>query len=271
MFNLEPMNSSFSVSQARAKSAYEDTAKKQNLRFIQLREAVLFTENTADPVPPPPTDKVTKDDFVVSSFKITGFGDATSQVVKIDSNIVLPTAGNIISSGFEVTGTPQISYDDKNNDGAVDGYFPVVRARDLAVYWWDAAQELWVIQPSVVDNTNHVVSATTNNVGLFALGVSRAPGVSVKDARGFPNPYTPKKGGSYDAPGITFDKLPANSVIHIYTITGVLVRELDETDADGVVVWDTKNTSGDKVGSGVYFARITGTGGHKVIKIAIER
>ena len=59
-------------------------------------------------------------------------------------------------------------------------------------------------------------------------------------------------------------------MIKIYTLTGVEIRELKST-ASGLASWDGKNTSGESVASGVYFAFIEGTGGKKTLKVAIQR
>ena len=41
------------------------------------------------------------------------------------------------------------------------------------------------------------------------------------------------------------------------------MRELEETDNDGIFLWDAKNSSGDKAASGVYLYLITDPAGNK--------
>ena len=98
----------------------------------------------------------------------------------------------------------------------------------------------------------------------------------LNSVKAYPVPWKPGSGGKFDsAPGtygIIFDNLTDETEIKIFTITGQLVRELKVTAADlGFKVWDGKNSSGRKAGSGVYLARIKS--GSKVItlKIAVER
>ena len=68
---------------------------------------------------------------------------------------------------------------------------------------------------------------------------------------------------------MTFDQIPIGATIRIYTLTGTLVKDIG--NATGNVVWDVKNDSGEDVASGIYFARISGSGGEKTIKIVVQR
>jgi subtilisin family serine protease len=61
-----------------------------------------------------------------------------------------------------------------------------------------------------------------------------------------PNPYDPNSGQDY----LKFENLTESGEIHIVTVTGVVIREMDY--GNGVAVWDLKNERGQKVGSGVY-------------------
>jgi hypothetical protein len=53
-------------------------------------------------------------------------------------------------------------------------------------------------------------------------------------------------------------------------LKGSRIAELT-ADAGGRCVWDVKTSRGDSVSSGLYFAQITGPGGVKRIKIAIQQ
>ncbi len=69
----------------------------------------------------------------------------------------------------------------------------------------------------------------------------------------YPNPFNPETRISYSIPEPAFVKLC------IYDINGTLVKTLYEGNQSVgryQTVWDGKNSSGIKVGSGVYFYRI---------------
>ena len=86
--------------------------------------------------------------------------------------------------------------------------------------------------------------------------------------RVYPNPYRPESA----AEGMTFDKLPLDASINIYTVAGELVREGKVND-DAQWMWDLKNDKGDEVARGVYlyFINCSDCGGDKTGKIAVIR
>jgi hypothetical protein len=88
---------------------------------------------------------------------------------------------------------------------------------------------------------------------------------SVGSARAYPVPFRP--GGGHDS--ITFDQIPADSLIQIYSQSGLLLKEIRA----GVesISWNAKNESGENVASGVYFVRVSGSGGEKTFNIVVER
>ncbi len=93
----------------------------------------------------------------------------------------------------------------------------------------------------------------------------------------FPNPlfginegvsYVP--GGRYDDPFVTFNNLPNDVTIKLYTLSGVHVKTLDKSDATSILRWDLENESGLRVASGMYIALINNPKyGDKVLKLAI--
>jgi hypothetical protein len=60
---------------------------------------------------------------------------------------------------------------------------------------------------------------------------------------------------------ITFDGLPANSTIKIFTVSGRWVKTI--SNANGLATWDVKNDSGDMVASGLYIYLVTDDQGNK--------
>jgi hypothetical protein len=63
--------------------------------------------------------------------------------------------------------------------------------------------------------------------------------------RNYPNPFDMTK---YDR--ITIGPVPAGASLKIYTLDGMLVKILNESN--GNVIWDGKNSKGSKVASGIY-------------------
>ncbi|MEN8192636.1 MAG: T9SS type A sorting domain-containing protein [Bacteroidota bacterium] len=107
--------------------------------------------------------------------------------------------------------------------------------------------------------------------------------MTVDDARAnwekvnvFPNPlfginegvsYT---GGRYDEPYVTFNNLPNDVTIKIYSLSGVLLRTLEKSDASSIQRWDLENESGLRVASGMYIALVSNPEfGDRVLKLAI--
>jgi hypothetical protein len=69
---------------------------------------------------------------------------------------------------------------------------------------------------------------------------------------------------------MVFDQHPSDARIQIVDLKGSRIVELTADDG-GRCVWDVKTPRGDSVSSGLYFAQITGPGGVKKIKIAIQQ
>ena len=87
------------------------------------------------------------------------------------------------------------------------------------------------------------------------------PSADLDNVKVYPNPYKPGSGTIYDNPslgeGIVFSNLTANANIKIFNIAGELVAEFNETDSDGMYLWNTRNSNGEKIASGVYIYFIT--------------
>jgi hypothetical protein len=83
----------------------------------------------------------------------------------------------------------------------------------------------------------------------------------------FPNPFYPNKAGEGF---ITIANVPEGSKIKIYTLSGQKVYET-KAGPQGIAFWDSKNSKGQYVGSGVYLCYIEYNGKKVIEKIAIER
>ena len=86
----------------------------------------------------------------------------------------------------------------------------------------------------------------------------------------YPNPCYPNKGQK-----VTMANLPLGSKVYIYTISGELVRVLDDATeirqegGSSTATWDLKNDAGEKIARGIYIYLIPGAGEYKTGKIAV--
>jgi hypothetical protein len=93
----------------------------------------------------------------------------------------------------------------------------------------------------------------------------------------YPNPYfeweNPRDYLPMYQSFITFSNLPEEVTIKIYSLSGIHVRTLNETNKQNIASpflnWDLKNESGNKASSGMYIAWVSSKYGEKVLKFAI--
>jgi len=172
-----------------------------------------------------------------------------------------------LNSTFEIS----IPYRDIDLDGIVDNSSPKIISRALCIYKLNEGQAKWEEIPSFVDEKNCLVSARTNQFGIFSI-----IGRSYKDVQNvyaYPVPFEKEKGHKF----IKFGKnpsapLPSSCKIRIYTISGELIRELEETDGDGTYIWqDIEDKKGRELSSGVYIYIIDSGEEKKSGKIMIIR
>ena len=120
---------------------------------------------------------------------------------------------------------------------------------------------------SVGSNNFGVVRMTGGDYEVIGGGVGAAEVImptassNLNNVKVYPSPYKPGSGTIYDntvfGEGIVFSNLTAKAKIKIFNIAGELVAEFEETDGDGIYLWDTRNSNGEKVASGVYIYYIT--------------
>ncbi|MBI4370499.1 MAG: T9SS type A sorting domain-containing protein [Elusimicrobia bacterium] len=124
----------------------------------------------------------------------------------------------------------------------------------------------WSLLETSRNSSSSTVTGLANHLSQF--GVLRRDSASgFNSVKIYPNPFWPARGHQK----IFFDNVPALSSIEIYTITGLQVQKLDDTDGDGRILWDAKNAAGLDAGSGVYLALIQTGSEKKVFKFAVER
>jgi hypothetical protein len=76
--------------------------------------------------------------------------------------------------------------------------------------------------------------------------------------RVFPNPFIVGEGSNF----VTFDELRGGSTVGLYTLNGEMVRMLSTLGETGTQIeWDTLNSRGEEVASGVYFYVVRQNGG----------
>jgi len=82
----------------------------------------------------------------------------------------------------------------------------------------------------------------------------------------YSDPNNPKN----DEPFVTFNNLPSEVTIKIYTLSGQLLRVLKKNDNFPQMNWDLKNNDGLRAASGVYLAVVSVPGvGERVLKFSI--
>ncbi len=124
----------------------------------------------------------------------------------------------------------------------------------------------WIPLISNSDASQNLVTAATDRFSAFEImGIGTLAG-SAQEIEISNNPIRPARGIT----DTTFSNLPANSSLTIYTISGLLVKQLT-ADPTGVAKWDATNSSGRMVASGVYFVLVRGNGTTNTLKIAVQR
>ena len=68
---------------------------------------------------------------------------------------------------------------------------------------------------------------------------------------------------------MSFNHLPQEATIDIYTMGGAYVRHIEKNDASQFAVWDLEIQYGYPVASGLYIIRVTSGGEEKILKLAL--
>ncbi|HEX7401009.1 MAG TPA: hypothetical protein VF369_02415, partial [candidate division Zixibacteria bacterium] len=110
-------------------------------------------------------------------------------------------------------------------------------------------------------NTGDVWIGTANGLSRYESGI--APTKNLTEVVPYPNPFVIREGTEK----LTFDRLPYQAKIKIYTVAGELVREINLRDQ-----WDGRNKAGELVSGGMYLFYISDASGKKAVgKIAVIR
>ncbi|MFH2204447.1 MAG: kelch repeat-containing protein [Elusimicrobiota bacterium] len=134
----------------------------------------------------------------------------------------------------------------------------------LSMVRYDDISRSCVPLRSDVDRLARFVYTRLNHLSTFQLA-SITPATDLSSARIFPNPFYTRNDGI-----ATFDHLPANTHVRIYTLHGARIFE-GYTNSSGILTWNGRNNSGRPIASGVYLVMLEGNGLQKVIKMAVVR
>lgn len=229
--------------------------------------------------------------FNAPYFVALSSGNTASPLVA-DANAKLPALGAgrtpvsvLRADPLQETGSPWIAsldkevvitlpYDDLNGDGLVDGTGLPIRTKTMSLWRLNEDQRLWVKQRAgALDGASRTYSFPSAHFSIYALigGLD----TDVSDVYAYPVPFRPNAGnparyGCFAgcAPaGITFTNLPTEGTIRIYTLSGLLVRQLDI--ATNPQSWDVRNSAGEVVASGVYFYEVRSGQNRKTGKLMV--
>jgi hypothetical protein len=117
---------------------------------------------------------------------------------------------------------------------------------------------------------NGLVGGMNYNGELFQVNVAAAPELRDDEVFVVPNPLVRSAGWDLNgASSIRIVNVTASSKAEIYTVAGDLVREIENVDFAGVdrgnIEWDTRNSEGEPVASGVYIYRVTDDQGGEIL------
>ncbi|MBI4777400.1 chitobiase/beta-hexosaminidase C-terminal domain-containing protein, partial [Candidatus Desantisbacteria bacterium] len=143
---------------------------------------------------------------------------------------------------------------------------PDDKAKDLRIFWMDPSANSWKLIGGTVDTANYTVTIEVDHLSIYRVAFYTFIASNLSNIRVYPNPFNDNSANS----GITIDQLSENVTIKIFNIAGELVDEL--SGITGKAQWDAKNSSGEKVASGIYIYLAIDKDGRKATgKVAIIR
>jgi hypothetical protein len=137
------------------------------------------------------------------------------------------------------------------------------------VVWWDTQFNMG---DKVTFNYANPIQAGLDEFSWTTKASTTATSNDVSSVSVYPNPYygTHEVESSRADKYVSFNHLPAEATIDIYSLGGVFVRTIDKNDATSQFTqWDLKNQYGYPVASGMYVARVKSGGEEKILKIAL--
>jgi hypothetical protein len=145
-------------------------------------------------------------------------------------------------------------------------YTAEANERNLVLYRLDEAHGLWVRVPgSAVNTVDNYVHAPVRSFSVYT--VMATPALTLTGVYAFPNPFQPSLGHTT----VTFTNLASQCTIKVFTLSGDLVKTLNENSGTGQNTWDVKNDAGELLASGTYFYYVKSSGDTKTGKLVVIR
>lgn len=178
-------------------------------------------------------------EFFVSSHSIQ-----SSNQIKINFNLDVDTESAVLLSNY--TFEPENSITNAAIDGANPRSIILTSAKPVG----SLGKEYLLRIKNIVSSVGSGAIPIKEGAGSFIVLSSFAENIS--DVYVYPNPF--KLNGNSSS--LTFANLTQNAKITIFTLSGIMVKELEETDGNGGVNWDLKDETGEIVSSGIYIYRV---------------
>lgn len=119
-----------------------------------------------------------------------------------------------------------------------------------------------VLRLKIDGRTGNVWVGTDNGLSRFESGIG-APAKELSDVVPFPNPFIIENGSEI----LTFDRLPYEATVRVFTIAGELVKKIKSGNQ-----WNGRTEGGELVASGIYLFHVHGASGESAVgKIAVIR
>jgi ligand-binding sensor domain-containing protein len=119
-----------------------------------------------------------------------------------------------------------------------------------------------VLRLKIDKKTGNVWVGTDNGLSRFESGIG-APAEDLAQVLAYPNPFVIESGNEL----LTFDRLPYEAEVRIFTIAGELVKEIKSGNR-----WDGRNQGGELVAGGIYLFHVQdGENESAIGKIAVIR
>jgi len=109
---------------------------------------------------------------------------------------------------------------------------------------------------STVANSSSTANITQSDIDLISV---------------YPNPYYGLHAleTSRSEKYVSFNHLPEKATIRVFTLGGIMVREINKNDVSQLATWDLSNQYGYPVASGIYIVYVETDFGTKVLKLAV--
>ncbi|MFH1283698.1 MAG: Ig-like domain-containing protein [bacterium] len=258
-------NTIYSAAEENAVIASDDRTK------VSLPANTLPSNGFVDINMDPLTSHTLSADLSAAEAQIIGLGDPYLYPINATMKEFVVYEGQSTLYGDQALNgqvTVDLPFENNNGDRYVDNTDPPILVDNLTMYYLDTESNKWmpIAGPTIYEATN-VVSSRVSRLSIFVLMGHMSPGL--KDSYAFPVPFMPNDNPNHT--NITFTKLLPYSKIRIYTSTAKEVIELNADYLGSDIHWDTRNSAGNKVASGVYIYHIQLGGDSNSNKLIIIR